>query len=665
MSNPFEDETARFVVLANREGQYSLWPAFAAIPAGWAVTHPEAGRRSCAAYLASAARSLGWRTHVPETTEIAPSDVGPLCLPDLFGIHVARTPGASALESGRTLLSYAELNARANRLAHLLLGFGLMPERAAAIVLPRGADMVVALLAVIKTGAAYLPIDISTPPGRVRLMLDDASPVCVIGTAQTAAGLENWDGPVLALDDPGTRSQLESQSAADLHTDLLGVLRPDHPAYIIYTSGSTGRPKGVVVTHRGIANLARSAVESLQLHSGSRVLQVASPSFDAYVLEVLMAWATGATLVVPPAGLVAGQVLRSALLDHRITHALIGPAVLADIEPDGLDGFECLIVGGEACSERLASRWATGRRMINAYGPTEVTVCATFSNPLPGRGTPSIGRPIRDTEAYVLDERLRPVPHGEPGELYVAGPGLARGYLNEPVQTAERFIANPFGDAGSRMYRTGDSVRRNSDGQLEFLGRVDNQVKLRGFRIELGEVESALLDCTEVNQAVVELRENRPGDVRLVAHVVLRPGFLPHVASLRARLAERLPGHMLPAAYTFPERMPLTLSGKVDRTALPEPDFGVAVRALNPARTCAEAILCDLFAKVLSVPRVGIDDNFFEVGGDSLMAMRLIRKIQAETGFPVTANLFFQEPTVAGLSKRLAHSQPLPDTPAG
>jgi amino acid adenylation domain-containing protein len=646
VSNPFDDVAARYLVLRNDNGNQSLWPAFADVPAGWTVCHPEDTRAACLGYLDNSWSGLG-----PATAGAAgPHDAVSICLSELFERQAARTPDAPAVEFRGTRMSYAEVDSSANRLAHRLIRSGVGPEQVVAILLPRSDTMVLAQLAVLKTGAAYLPLDVAAPPDRLRFMLEDSAPVCVIATAQTASGIPAWPGPVLVLDEASVRTS----GGAKPTTKPRSV---DNAAYVIYTSGSTGRPKGVVVSHRGVGNLAASAVDSLRLDSGSRVLQVSSPTFDAAVIELLMAFGAGGTLVIPDAVVLAGDVLRAALVEQHITHALIGPAVLADLDPHGLDRLRCLVVGGEACSGPLVARWSVGRRMINAYGPTEATVCVTLSDPLSGDRTPPIGRPIRGISAYVLDDRLRPVASGAPGELYVAGPGLARGYLNRPGLTAERFVADPFGSAGSRMYRTGDVVRRNAQAQLEFLGRADDQVKVRGYRIEPGEIEAVLLRHPDVRQAVVTVRERRPGDNRLVAHVVLDAGSRPDVPALRHHLNSTLPAHMVPSAFGFLDSIPLTSSGKADRKALPDPTYQYDERSTRPARNPREKALCELFADELGVPLVGVDDDFFDVGGDSLAATRLIRRIREEAGIPVTARAFFATPTVAALIESLAEDQ--------
>ena len=334
--------------------------------------------------------------------------------------------------------------------------------------------------------------------------------------------------PRVVLDDPDIDGVLARQPDTNPgDQDRTAPLTPVNPAYVIYTSGSTGIPKAVVVSHIGITSLARAQIERLGITPDSRVLQFSSSSFDASIMELLMALPAGAALVVPQAGLIAGEILADTLIRHAVSHALIPPAVLAGMPTKRLEQFGTLIVGGDACPPDLVARWSEGRRMVNAYGPTETTICATMSMPLAGAADPPIGRPIWNTRVYVLDDGLQPVPVGVAGELYIAGSGLARGYLNRPGLTAERFVADPFGPPGSRMYRTGDRARWRPDGTLHFLGRADHQVKIRGFRIEPGEIEATLGQHDGVAQAAVVAREDRAGDKRLVGYVVPAAGHAP------------------------------------------------------------------------------------------------------------------------------------------
>src|SRR5262249_45442921 len=347
---------------------------------------------------------------------------------------------------------------------------------------------------------------------RIAFMLLDAEPVCVIATGETVERLPE-SRRLLLLDQPELVRALEQKPTANpADRERVRPLRPQNPAYVIYTSGSTGAPKGVIIPHSGLPSLAAVQVERFALRPESRVLQLASASFDAAVMELLMAFAAGAALALPRPGMIAGDILAETLIEQKISHALIPPTTLGSVSLSEMSDLETLIVGGEYCSADLASKWSEGRRMINAYGPTEVTICATMSVPLSGMEEPPIGSPIWNTRVYVLDEGLRAVPVGGIGELYIAGVGLARGYLKRAGLTGERFVADPYGEAGKRMYRTGDLARWRADGNLEFVGRADEQVKIRGYRIELGEIEAELMSHAGVEQAVVVAREDRDGE---------------------------------------------------------------------------------------------------------------------------------------------------------
>jgi amino acid adenylation domain-containing protein len=436
-------------------------------------------------------------------------------LPELFRAWAANGASAPAVVSGDRVISYAELDSWTERLAHVLARRGAGPESVVAVALPQSVEFVVAVLAVTKAGAAFLPVDPTYPARRFRFILDDARPTLVVTSPTLAPTLPLGDVPVLSIDGAGS-------SGIPAPAGELRPPSPAHPAYVIYTSGSTGTPKGVVVTHAGLAGLAAAQVDAFRLDRASRVLKLISPSFDPSVTELLMAFACGGALVIPASdGSPVGRELADMLAGQHITHAVIIPSVLSTLPdlPSGVLG--CLLVGGEVCTAELAARWSVGRRMYNAYGPTETTVIATLSAALDPAGTPSIGRPIGGVRVYVLDAALRPVPPGVVGELYVAGPGVARGYLNRPALTAERFVADPFGDTGGRMYRTGDLARWRRDGQLDFVGRTDTQVKIRGHRIETGEVAAVLSAHPDVAATAVVPYESSPGDLRLVAYVEL------------------------------------------------------------------------------------------------------------------------------------------------
>ncbi|WP_290059537.1 non-ribosomal peptide synthase/polyketide synthase [Amycolatopsis solani] len=543
--------------------------------------------------------------------------VRPVSLAELVEAQAERTPDAAALVSEEDALTFAELNARANRLARLLAGRGAGRERVVAVRLPRSVALVVTELAVAKTGAAFLPVDPGYPAERIRFMLEDAAPVFVVD------------------------AELDATAYPD--TDLGLPIDPDTPAYVIYTSGSTGRPKGVVVTHRGLASFSAAEIEHCRVRTGDRVLAFSSPSFDASILELCLSLPAGAALVVPPEGPLLGDQLADVLRRHGITHALIPPVALATVPDVALPDFRTLLVGGDACPAELVARWAPGRRMINAYGPTEATVVTSWSAPLEPGGTPPIGGPIPNTAVYVLDAALRPVPIGTPGELYVSGPGLARGYLDRPGLTADRFLANPFGAPGTRMYRTGDVVRWTPAGELCFAGRVDEQVKIRGFRVELGEIEAALRRHRDVREAVVVAREIE-GHKRLVAYVV------GETAQLRAHLGDTLPDYLVPSAFVPLAAVPVTANGKVDRAALPEPDL-TAVRTAEfvAPRTDVETALAGVWSAVLGLPRVGVTDNFFELGGDSILAIQVVHRTR-QAGWAMRSKDLFTHQTVAELA---------------
>ncbi|HEX8936194.1 MAG TPA: amino acid adenylation domain-containing protein, partial [Pseudonocardiaceae bacterium] len=582
--------------------------------------------------------------------------VSAVVLPELFAAQVARTPDAVAVVCGAEQLSYRELDERSNRLARWLIGRGVGPEQFVGLALERSVGLIVALLGVAKAGSAYLPIDPNYPPARIEFMCADADPVMVLVTGKTSEVLPG-DVTRVILDDPDIVAQIAGYSDAGVtDADRVARLHLLHPAYLIYTSGSTGRPKAVVVTHAGLSNFVAAEVEQYQVRAGDRVLAMSSPSFDASVLELGMSLLAGAVWVVPPSPEpLAGDSLVAILEQQRISHALIPPAALATIPAQvaasGLPEWRTVIVGGDACSAELVTRWAPNRRMINSYGPTEATVVASWTPPLVAGDTrPPIGSPILNTRAYVLDARLRPVPVGVAGELYVAGIGLARGYWHRPGLTATRFLANPFGAPGSRMYRTGDVVRWLPDGQLDYLGRADEQVKIRGFRIELGEIETMLAAHPAVAEAVVVAHDDGTGTKRLAGYVVPTGDDNPTAAQLRAHLGQALPDYMVPAAFITLDELPLGPTGKLDRKALPAPDGAYQPVAEYVApRSATEHTLAGIWAQVLGVDRVGIHDNFFELGGDSILSIQVVSWAR-RAGVQVTTKDIFFHQTIAQLA---------------
>ncbi|MFD4262671.1 non-ribosomal peptide synthetase [Streptomyces sp. NPDC058534] len=578
----------------------------------------------------------------------------PVTLAELLERRAKDCPDATALASAEETLTYEEFNARANRLAQVLLAHGAGPEKLVALALPRSVDMVVATLAVAQTGAAFLPVDPAYPADRIAFVLADAAPALVV-TARTSADRipQSPETVRLVLDEPETADRIaKGPDANPALVELNAPVTAAGLAYVIYTSGTTGTPKGVAVTHAGLAGLAAATVERMAIDADSRLLQFASPSFDAYVFELLAVLEAGAALVVPPPGTLAGETLTEVLTGLDVSHAVLPPVAAASVPAAELGGVRSLLVAGEACTAELVERWTTqDRRVINAYGPTEVTVCATMTEPLTAAGTPSLGTGIPGARVHVLDAELRPVPVGETGELYVSGPGLARGYLRRPGLTAERFVADPFAADGSRMYRTGDLVSLRPDGGLDFHGRADDQVKLRGFRIELGEVASVLAGHPSVDQAVAVVREDQPGDRRLVAYVIAgqthgKPA--PGNAELREYAARSLPEHMVPAACVTVTAFPTTPNGKLDRQALPAPETTADTAGRAPG-TPAEVAFAAIFGELLGVSQVNADGNFFALGGDSMLAITVILKAR-EAGYSISPREMISNPTVEALA---------------
>ncbi|MFF9011804.1 amino acid adenylation domain-containing protein [Streptomyces sp. NPDC014870] len=584
---------------------------------------------------------------------VAPCESPELTWPEAFERQVRRTPDATALVCEDVELTYAELDARANRLARLLLARGVVAEDVVAVAVPRSAELVVSLLAVMKTGAAYLPLDADHPQDRIAYMLADAGARTVLTTHELSAALPDAPGVAhLLLDDPSVAAECAALDGADLDV----AIALDQAAYVIYTSGSTGRPKGVVVSHDGVGSLVATATERIGITAESRVVQFASVGFDVTVWDLIMSLCVGGRIiVVPTERRVAGHALTDYIARHRATHMILPPSLVSALPqecelPDGA----VLIVGTEAVPSELIARWNGRLQVVVAYGLTEATVNSTLWVATPDRPGPApIGEPDPNTRAYVLDSALRLVPVGAEGELYVAGRGLARGYLGRPGLTSERFVADPYADEpGARMYRTGDRVRWGADGNLEFLGRSDGQIKIRGHRIEPGEVESAFMACEGIAQAAVLVREDHRSAKRLVAYLVAEAGTDPEaaVAAARTRIAGALPDYMVPSAVVRLEGpLPLTPNGKLDAKALPEPRWTVTAGGDAPT-TPAETALAALFADVLRLPSVGVHDSFFELGGDSIVAIQLVNRAR-EAGLAITPRDVFRQRTVSALAR--------------
>ncbi|MFI1396046.1 amino acid adenylation domain-containing protein [Streptomyces sp. NPDC020681] len=602
------------------------------------------------------------RSRIVDGWNARPLTATPTTVPALFEHQVRRSPGAPAVASDGVELSYSQLNAAANRLARLLVAHGAGPERIVALALPRTAHTLLAILAVQKAGAAYLPLDPESPQGRTADMLDDARPVLILTTAELAHVLPDTPGaPVLAIDAPDTLVRLIGQVATDLtDAERNAALTPQHPAYVIYTSGSTGRPKGVVVTHETVGNLFHSHRETLytpaMAATGRRHLRAGhawSFSFDASWQPQLWLLDGHCVHVVSEELQRDPELLAAAVVEHGFDFLEVTPSFFAQMAETGLVQDEaCPLavvgVGGEAVPAALWERLGglRGTEAFNLYGPTESTVDALVAR-VADSERPLVGRPVAGTRAYVLDGLLQPVPPGVTGELYLAGGGLARGYLGQPALTAERFVADPFGAPGSRLYRTGDLARWTADGRIDYLGRADDQVKIRGFRIELAEIESVLAGHPAVAQVVVTARQDGPRK-QLVAYVVPAAGTSADAGTLRAHVGAQLPDYMVPAAVVVLAELPKLANGKLDRKALPAPDF-TAISSGRAPGTPVEKTLSGVFAEVLRLEQVGVDDDFFALGGDSIVAMQLVSRARA-AGLRITPRLVFRHRTVAGLA---------------
>ncbi|MGW2228796.1 amino acid adenylation domain-containing protein [Streptomyces formicae] len=585
------------------------------------------------------------------------ADLAGATVPELFAARADETPDAVALVFRDTELTYRELEARAERLARHLTGLGAGPERVVGIALPRSTELIVTLLAVLKAGAAFLPLDPQLPVERLEFMLKDADPMCVVTRGDVAEGLPTAGCAVVVPDEVG-----DGPGDALLGTAAPALAGGQLPAYVLYTSGSTGRPKGVLVTREGLANRLAWMQERYGLTPGDRVLQKTPASFDVSVWEFFWPLVRGATLVVAePDGHKDPDYLADAIRAHGVTVAHFVPSMLRAYlqapkaaEPSSLRRVFC---SGEALTRELEAAFhaTVDAPLSNLYGPTETAVDVTAWDCRADEGTAEgpvpIGMPVANTRLYVLDRRLGLVPPGVVGELYVAGVQLARGYVRRPGLSAERFVADPYaasyGVAGERMYRTGDLARRRPDGQVEYVGRVDDQVKVRGFRIEPGEVEAALLGHPRVAQAAVVVRADGPGEPRLIGYVVPSGGGC-DPADVRRSVRDLLPDYMVPAAVVALDALPVTVNGKLDRAALPAPGFTAAPGGRAP-RTPRERTLCALFAEVLAVESVTVDDGFFDLGGDSILSIDLVGRARA-AGLVLTTGDVFRCGTVAELA---------------
>ena len=585
---------------------------------------------------------------------------------ELFEEQVATNSSSVALLHEEESLTYAELNARANRLARHLRRRGVGPDRLVGVFLERNASMVVGLLAVLKAGGAYVPLDSMYPADRLAYMLGDAAPCALLTQESMRARLPASNAAVIAIDSDSRA--IAAEAPGNLDPEELGLC-PGHLAYVIYTSGSTGFPKGVMIEHAAVVNFLRSMRHQPGISVADRLLAVTTVAFDIAALEIYLPLVTGATVVLAGSRAAADADSLARLLEkYDITLMQATPATWRLLLHGGWTGRKSLraLCGGEALTTELSKRLLERAAAVwNMYGPTETTIwsCARrIAAPAEALHVEPIGGPIDNTRVYILDEHLQPVPVGGTGEIYIGGGGVARGYLNRPELSAERFLPDPFApETPARMYRTGDLGRSRPDGAIEFLGRTDHQVKIRGYRIELGEIEAHLARHSDVSEAAVLAREAQGGEKRIVAYLVPRDrASLPVVEQLRQHLAAALPDYMVPAIFVVLERFPRTPNGKLDRRALPEPDTALQLsRQYDAPQGRVEQTLAAIWQALLRVERVGRNDNFFELGGYSMLALDLRSRIESELGAVVSLSALIAAPTVARLAEMIEGGQPI------
>ncbi|SCD83683.1 amino acid adenylation domain-containing protein [Streptomyces sp. di188] len=590
-----------------------------------------------------------------------------------FESVVARSGDAPAVIFGDSVVDYAELNERANRLARRLISAGVGPDSLVAIAVPRSTRLIVAVLAVLKAGGAYLPLDPTYPAERLSHMVVDARPVLLLRT-------ESVSSPALGvrevvLDEASFEADCAHEPSGDLAQDeRLAPLTPAHLMYVIYTSGSTGVPKGVAVTHTGVDDLVTTQARLYGVGPGDRVLQWASFSFDAWFWDFTLALLQGAALVMAEQHeLMPGESLRETMLRHEVNHAVLPPVALGITDSEGLLVDGTITSTGDVCTRALAEEWSKGRGLYNAYGPTEVTVGASIGGPIEGlQDEVTVGTPWDGGAVYVLDDSLQDLHDGREGELFLAGSGVARGYLNRPGLTASRFVADPFGPPGSRMYRSGDSGRRGPDGQFYFTGRVDHQVKVRGFRIELGEIEARLEAHPAVEIAVAVVGGEDVSTEHIVAYVKTSARHEVCATELREHTRRALPEHMVPSTVETLGLFPTLLNGKLDRKALAErarrstadAAAGPAVAAgspsagsgTEPARTDDEPVFA-MVRETLKAAEAHPDDNFFDLGGHSVLAAKLASRIRKELGVIVPMRAIFEARTLRELARIVAEAK--------
>ncbi|HEY9313897.1 amino acid adenylation domain-containing protein, partial [Williamsia sp.] len=575
----------------------------------------------------------------------------PRPLADLFGAAVLDNPDGSALIDAHRSVSYREVDYRSNKLARLLLRRGMCADSLVAMAIPRSVDAIIATIAISKTGAAFLPVDPTYPAGRIEHMLSDSRVRVGITLGKHAPDLPaavDW----FVLDDNAVHGATAALSALPLTRDEVGERpRNDQLAYIIYTSGSTGRPKGVMVPHRGLAAVHDELKATMSPESSSRVLHFASPSFDASILEMLMAISGRSALVIAPTDVFGGQDLADFLELSAVTHAFITPAALASLDHRRVRGLRTIAVGGEAYGRELVNRWSVDRAMFNVYGPTETTIITTGSTPMSPAGPVTIGSPNRGVRALVLDDRLHPTPVGVAGELYLAGDQVTRGYFGRPGLTSGRFIANPTGVGGERMYRTGDVVRWTAARTLQYVGRSDDQIQIRGFRVELGEIDAVATSFAEVGYSATIVDSAGEGGDRLLTYVVAADGAQINTSTLRFDLSHRLPRHMVPAAITVLDEIPLSPTGKLDKASLPRPELATST-GREPA-VGTETLVAQAFSKALGLESVSATDGFFDLGGNSLLATKVVAALREDVGIDIPVGVMFTDSTTEELAVRI------------
>ncbi len=570
----------------------------------------------------------------------------------LFEAQAAHTPDAVALNFEGATLTYAELNRRANRLARHLRELGVGPEVGVGVYVERSFEMIVGVLGILKAGGAYVPLDPTYPQERLAFMIADTQAPVILTHTRLVGKLPAYDGQIVNLDDDRWTRYADD--------NLDGGATADSLAYVMYTSGSTGAPKGTSIVHRAIVRLVKNT-NFASMTADETFLQLATLSFDASTLEIWGSLLNGGKLVIFPAHKPTLDELARFIEEQGITTLWLTAGLfhqMVESHPESLSRVRQLLAGGDVLSvahvRQMLDRLQPGHTLINGYGPTEnttFTCCYPMTGPDQVGATVPIGRPIANTQVYILDRALRPVPVGAPGELYIGGDGLARGYWRQPELTAERFVPHPFSaEPGARLYKTGDRARYLPTGDIEFMGRLDNQVKIRGYRVEPGEIEARLEQHPAVQNAVVVAREDIPGDKRLVAYVIAAPGQQPTADALREALQTALPDYMIPAAFVRLDALPLTPNGKVDRARLPAPDWTQSATTHTPPRTPTEETLAEIWQGVLGVAQVGVHDNFFALGGHSLLATRVMSRVQQTFQVAIPLRALFEAPTVAGLA---------------